>query len=160
MPLPRKIAHEQFAQFVASGLSLAESYRRTTGQSRNADVKGDQWHRYAGIKERIAELKAQNSRHAQMHREELLAFYAAVIRTPADQIPPGSSVVQSYEETPEGGRKIRICDKVAAGAQIARMCDWNSAERVELSAHSLTSYLLELRRKADWRPRAANEPFH
>ena len=82
-----------------------------------------------------------------MHREELLAFYAAVIRTPADQIPPGSSVVQSYEETPEGGRKIRICDKVAAGAQIARMCDWNSAERVELSAHSLTSYLLELRRR-------------
>ena len=72
MPQLRKIAYEKFAQFVASGLSLSESYRRTTGQTRNADAKGDQWHRYAGIKERIAELKAQNAQRAQMTREELL----------------------------------------------------------------------------------------
>jgi hypothetical protein len=74
MPRPRKIAHEKFAEFAASGLSLSEAYRRTTGQTKNADAKGTQWHRYAGIKERIAELKAQNARRAQMTREELMAF--------------------------------------------------------------------------------------
>ncbi len=84
-------------------------------------------------------------RGAEMTRKELLSFYAEAIRTPADQVPVGSPVIQAYEETAEGGRKIRICDKVQAGAQLARMCDWNSAERIEVSADSLGSYLLELR---------------
>ena len=144
MPQLRKIAYEKFAQFVASGLSLSESYRRTTGQTRNADVKGDQWHRYAGIKERIADLKEQNARRAQMTREELMAFYAEVIRTPADQVPGGSPVIQSYEMT-EHGPRCRVCDKIAAGAALARMCDWNSAERLEIGVNTLTGYLRELR---------------
>jgi hypothetical protein len=45
-----------------------------------------------------------------MTREELLDFYAEVIRTPADQVPAGSPVIQSYETT-ESGYKIRVCDK-------------------------------------------------
>ncbi len=147
MQRPRKIAHEKFAQFVASGLSLAESYRRTTGQTRNSDVKGTQWYGYAGIRQRIAELKEQNAKRAQMTREELLVFYAEVIRTPADQVPAGSPVIQAYEMT-ESGPKIRICDKAAAGAQLAKMCGWNEPDKVEMSADSLTSYLLELRSRS------------
>ena len=145
MPRLRKIAYEKFAQFVASGLSLAESYRRTTGQIKNADVKGTQWHGYAGIKGRIAELKAQNAQRAQMTREELMAFYAAVIRTPADRVPAGSPVIQAYEQDGEGRVKVRVCDKVAAGAALARMCNWNSAERLEIGVNTLTGYLRELR---------------
>ena len=150
----------KFAQFVASGLSLAESYRRTTGQTKNADVKGTQWHRYAGIKERIAELKAQNSKRAQMTRAELLAFYADVIRTPADQVPPGSPVIQTYEETPEDGSKIRICDKVAAGVQMAKMCDWNSAERVELERELIDELFARVAQTSDRRLSAGGGWFH
>jgi Terminase small subunit len=146
MPRPRKIAYEKFAQFVASGLSLSEAYRRTTGQTKNADVKGTQWHGYAGIKERIAELKAQNAQRAQMTREELMAFYAAVIRTPANQVPAGSPVIQAYEQDGEGRVKLRLCDKVQAGAALARMCGYNEPEQLRLSSgNSLTNYLLELR---------------
>jgi hypothetical protein len=148
MPRLRKIAYEKFAQFAASGLSLAESYRRTTGQIKNADVKGTQWHGYAGIKGRIAELKAQNAQRAQMTREELMAFYAAVIRTPADKVPAGSPVIQAYEQDSEGRVKLRICDKAAAGGQLAKMCGWNEPDKVEMSADSLTSYLLELRSRS------------
>jgi hypothetical protein len=140
-----KIAYEKFAQFVASGLSLAESYRRTTDRVANADVKGTQWHGYAGIKERIAVLKEQNAQRAQMTREELMAFYAAVIRTPADQVPLGSPVSQAYEMT-ESGPKIRIADKIAAGAQLSKMTGWNEPDQVRLSGtDSLSAYLLELR---------------
>jgi hypothetical protein len=147
MRRPRKIAYEKFAQFVASGLSLAESYRRTTGQTNNADVKGTQWHGYAGVKERIAELKVQNARRAQLTRDELLAFYAEVIRTPANQVPAGSPVIQSYEVT-EHGHKIRIVDKAAAGAALAKMTGWNSVDRIELGAgDTLSAYLLALRSK-------------
>jgi hypothetical protein len=101
MPRPRKIAYEKFAEFAASGLSLAESYRRTTGQTKNADVKGTQWHGYAGIKERVAELQEQNARRSQMTRDELLAFYAEVIRTPADKVP---LVPQSFRLTSRTAR--------------------------------------------------------
>jgi hypothetical protein len=39
-----------------------------------------------GVCQRITELMAENANRAQMSREELLTFYAAVIRTPADQV--------------------------------------------------------------------------
>jgi hypothetical protein len=110
-------------------------------------------HGYAGIKERIAELKEQNGRRAQLTRDELLAFYAEVIRTPADQVAAGSPVIQSYETT-ENGHKIRIADKIAAGAALSRMTGWNSPERLEVSSDSLGSYLLELRAKSLFDERA------
>jgi terminase small subunit-like protein len=140
----RKLAYERFATFAASGLSLAESYRRTTGQTKNADVKGTQWHGYAGIKERIAELKAQNAQRAQMTREEMMAFYAAVIRTPADQVPAGGPIIQAYEET-EHGHKIRLVDKAAAGAALAKMCGWDEPTKIVVTTDPLLAYLRELR---------------
>ena len=45
----------------------------------------------------------------------------------------------------ESGPKIRISDKIAAGAALARMCNWNSAERLEIGVNTLTGYLRELR---------------
>jgi hypothetical protein len=99
-----------------------------------------------GVCQRITELMAENANRAQMSREELLTFYAAVIRTPADQVPAGSPVIQSYEVT-ESGHKIRICDKAAAGAQLAKMCNWNAPERVELGTDSLSTYILQLRQQ-------------
>ena len=47
--------------------------------------------------------------------------------------------------TESGPPKIRICDKAAAGAALARMCNWNSAERLEIGVNTLTGYLRELR---------------
>ena len=82
-----------------------------------------------------------------MTREELLTFYADVIRTPADQVPAGSPVIQAYEMT-ESGHKIRIADKIAAGAALSRMTGWNSPEQLEIGAgDSLKNYLLALRRQ-------------
>ena len=67
------------------------------------------------------------------------------IRTPADQVPAGSSVIQTCEAT-EGGHKIPICDKVAVGAQLSRMCGWFEPEKFVIgAADSLTNYLADLR---------------
>ena len=42
--------------------------------------------------------------------------------------------------------KLRICDKVAAGGQLSRMCGWFEPDRVKLSGDdSLSAYLLEPR---------------
>lgn len=71
-----------------------------------------------------------------------------MIRTPADRVPPGSPVIQSYEQDSEGRVKLRICDKATSGAQLAKMCGWNEPDKVEMSADSLTSYLRELRSRS------------
>ena len=77
-------------------------------------------------------------------REELLDFYAEVLRTPADSVPAGSPIIQAYEQDGEGRVKLRICDKVTAGAQLQKMCGWNEPEKLELSSDTLSHYLLEL----------------
>jgi hypothetical protein len=146
MPRPRKVAYEKFAQFVASGLSLAESYRRTTGQTKNADVKRDQWHRYAGIKERIAELKAQNARKSELSREEALQWLSDLIRTPIGSVGKDSPLVQAYEEDSEGKVKVRLADKIAGMQTLSKMTGWFEPERVRVSGdNSLNAYLLALR---------------
>ena len=112
---------------------------------KNSDANSDDWLNARGVRQRITELMAENANRAQMSREELLTFYAEVIRTPADQVPAGSPVIQAYEQDGEGRVKIRVCDKIAAGAALARMCNWNSAERLEIGVNTLTGYLRELR---------------
>jgi hypothetical protein len=139
---------ERFAQLCVLLNSASEAYRKLCGERssliKNIDVNSSQLLAKPGVRERVSELRRENDRQSKMSRKELLDFYAQVIRTPADQVPEGSPVVQSYEVT-ESGHKIRICDKIAAGAQLQKMCDWNSAERIELSASSLTEYLSALR---------------
>jgi hypothetical protein len=138
---------EMFARGIASGLSGVEAFKRVTaGDPRDCDVKANQMRGQPGVEERINELMRENALESEMSRKELMTFYARTIRTPADRVPAGSPVIQAYEETPEGGRKIRICDKIAAGAQLARMTGWNEPDKLELSASSsLTQYLSDLR---------------
>ena len=146
MPVLTSSRQEKFAQLCGSGLNNSEAYRRLSGKERNADVRAAQLMAQPGVRERVAEIKEQNAQRAQMSRDELMAFYAACLRTPADRVPPGSSVIQAYEETPEGGRKIRIVDKAAAGAALARMCGWNEPEPGgSTGGNTLTIYLQELR---------------
>jgi hypothetical protein len=149
MRRPRKIAHQKFAEFAASGLSLAESYRRTTGQTKNADVKGSQWYGYAGIKERIEELRQENDKRARLSRDQVLMFLSDAIRQPADKVKPGSWVIQSIKRSEDGTTvEIKLPDKVQCVALLARMCNWNASERITLEAgDSLTRYLAELRSK-------------
>jgi hypothetical protein len=150
MPKLENPRWERFAQLCALLNNAAEAYRklgrRKKGQIiKNADVNSAQLMSKPGVRERVAELRRENDRKSEMTRAELLSFYASVIRTPADRVPPGSPVIQSYEVT-EHGHKIRIVDKAAAGQALARMCGWNEPEQVNLGlANTLTTYLAELR---------------
>ena len=89
MPALTSSRQEKFAQLCASGLNNSEAYRRLSGKERNADVRAAQLMAQPGVRERVAEIKEQNARGAQLTRDELLGFYAEVIRTPADEVPPG-----------------------------------------------------------------------
>jgi hypothetical protein len=150
MPLLKNPRHERFCQLVAGGMPGTRAYRKVAGaragKPENDDVHSHEWSRRPDVKARIQKLMAENAQRAQMTREELMAFYAAVIRTPANQVPAGSPVIQAYEQDGEGRVKLRLCDKVQAGAALARMCGYNEPEQLRLSSgNSLTNYLLELR---------------
>jgi Terminase small subunit len=155
---------EKFAQFCASGLNNSEAYRQLSGRDRNADVHAAELMGKSGVRERVAELQKENARRAQMTRDELLAFYAEVIRTPADQVPAGSPIIQAYEET-ANGHKIRVVDKAAAGAALAKMCGWDVPTKIVVTTDPLLRYLQELRgtpingRPVECEPRQLEAPL-
>jgi hypothetical protein len=124
------------------------AYRKVAGaragKPENDDVHSHEWSRRPDVKARIQELMAENAQRAQMTREELLAFYAEVIRTPADSVPSNSRIIQAYEET-EHGHKIRLVDKAAAGAALAKMCGWDEPTKIVVTTDPLLVYLRELR---------------
>ena len=146
------IRHERFAEFVASGATYAEAYRRVIGDCKNTDVKGNQWLNKCGMKARIAELRAGNARKSELTREEALRWLADLIRTPIGSVGKDSPLVQSYEVDSEGKTKVRLADKLAGMQTLCRMTGWNEPDRIKLfTDNSLSAYLLALRAKpAEW----------
>jgi hypothetical protein len=70
--------------------------------------------------------------------------------TGAGNVNSTDSLCQAHKHTSGDGweaHEIRLPDKLGAAQQMARMCAWNEPERIELSADSLTNYLLELRQQ-------------
>jgi hypothetical protein len=141
--------HEVFAQGIAKGLSASDAFRVVTpGNPKNVDIKACQMRRQAGVEERIAELRRENDRKATLSRQQALEWLTRVITTPAGEVGPHDPLCQSNKHTTGDGweaHEIRIPDKLGALQQLAKMCDWNSAERISVDADSLSNYLLELR---------------
>jgi hypothetical protein len=155
MPILRKPHHEAYAQARARGFSCAQAYREAAGslggKHENGHTHGYEWERCRGVKARIAELRAENDRKATLSREQMLEWLTRVIMTGAGSVTPTDSLCQAHKITNGDGweaHEVKVPDKLGAAQQLARMCDWNSAERIELSMDSLTSYLVELRQQS------------
>ena len=151
MPILKNQRHEVFAQGIAKGLSASDAFRVVTpGKPKNVDIKACQMRRQTGVETRIAELRAENDRKATLSREQMLEWLTRVIMTGAGSVTPTDSLCQAHKVTNGDGweaHEVKVPDKLGAAQQLARMCDWNSAERIELSMDSLTSYLVELRQQ-------------
>jgi hypothetical protein len=145
MPELSSARHELFAQGVASGLTGSEAYRRAIGKGKNADVHAAEFMARPGIKERIAEIRDAAAEKSELKREEVLKFLADVIRTPAGEVSKSSHLCQSFKDTAEV-HQIRMPDKLAAIAQLSKLCGWNEPEKVEHGAtDTLTEFLRKLR---------------
>jgi hypothetical protein len=147
MPRLRKVCHEKFAQAVAGGLSASEAYRQVSGNHKNADVHSDEWMKCRGVEERIMELRRENERKCTLSREAVLKFLAEIVNTPIAAVTRDSRLAQAMKDT-DGVHEIRMPDKLVAVQTLARMCDWNSAERISVSADSLAEYIVQLRRRS------------
>ena len=136
-----------FCQHIAAGLSGVEAFKRVTpGAPRDCDVKAAQMRRKPGVEQRIQQLMAENARSAKFTRERAIEWLERVITTPVSELTPDSPLVQSVKET-DGGRELRMCDKLIALQTLGKMCNWFSREKFELeigAADSLKNYLMEL----------------
>jgi hypothetical protein len=157
MPALLNPRHEAFAQFVVNGLDKRVAYRRAAtkngrggpGKPENDRIHAAELMRMKGVKERIQELQEVNARKAQMSRDEALAFLADAVRTSAGAVDPDSWVVQSVKRSEDGTVvEIKLPDKTQCISQMARMCGWNAAEKVEFGiSDKVRSYLEDIRSK-------------
>ena len=63
VPELKSVRDEKFAQYVASGISQSEAFRRVSGKTANANNHGDEYMAKRGMKERIAEIRAETGLH-------------------------------------------------------------------------------------------------
>ena len=90
------------------------------------------------------ELKAAQAQKSELSRDELREFLTEVILTPAGKVNEQSRLCQSYKVTPEV-REIRMPDKLAAAAQLAKLCGWHEPLDLGGSDDELTMLLIKLR---------------
>ena len=93
MPELKSVRDEKFAQYVASGISRSEAYRRVSGKTANANNHGDEYMAKRGMKERIAEIRAENAAKCDMSKEEYRSYLIGAMQTPAADIDSPSSVL-------------------------------------------------------------------
>ena len=125
-------------------MSHAAAYRKVSGNDHSSDCKADQWMNARGVEERIMELRRENDRKCTLSREAALQFLTEVVNTPIGAVTKDSRLAQAMKDT-DDVHEIRMPDKLVAVQTLGKMCAWFSAERIELSASSLTEYLSALR---------------
>ena len=125
-------------------MSHAAAYRKVSGNDHSSDCKADQWMKCRGVEERIMELRRENDRKCTLSREAALQFLTEVVNTPIGAVTKDSRLAQAMKDT-DDVHEIRMPDKLVAVQTLGKMCDWFSAERIEVSASSLTTYLSSLR---------------
>ena len=98
--------------------------RQCGAPGKNADVHSARLIVHDGICKRVAELKEAQSQKSELSRDQLRQFLTEVILTPAGKVDEQSRLCQSYKVTAEV-REIRMPDKLAAAAQLAKLCGWS-----------------------------------
>ena len=92
-----------------------------------------------GMKERIAEIRAENAAKCEMSKEEYRAYLIAAMKTPAGQIGPDHQFCQIYKVVDENGvtREFRMPDKLRAAQLLAQHCGWDEPTKVALDVGDL-----------------------
>lgn len=88
------------------------------------------------VREEINRLKGETASLASMTREEMVNYLVEAIITPVGDIGPESPLCEEYEVKPDGTIKTKSVSKIGAARELARICGFNAAEKVEVSADS------------------------
>jgi terminase small subunit-like protein len=125
---------------VASGVSQSEAYRRVSGKTANANNHGDEYMAKHGMKERIEEIRAANTKQVNITREEVLEFLLRIIRAK----PSEASFENPHCELTfsRSGKEAVFPSKLSAASQLSKMCGWDAPAKFNLEAGDSLSALL------------------
>jgi hypothetical protein len=141
MPYLENPRHERFAQLRASGTSGSEAYRTIMGRdARNADVRADQLTSKPGVRERVEELKAESAKKCSMSREEFVESLVEMYRSAPGDASLTNPLCDSLIS--RGVRHAVFPMKTTVAAQLAKLCGWDAATKVEVEAGSELASLL------------------
>ena len=132
MPTLANAKDEIFCQGVASGLSHSEAYRRATGKKGNPDVQSAQLMVKNGIKERIAEIRAESATRCSMTREK---FVESLVKMLQGQ--PGEAALDNplCDSLISRGQRYPVHPpKATIAALLARVCGWEKPAEVRVEA--------------------------
>ena len=105
----------------------------------------NEWMKQPGLKERISELRAEQNAKSEMSRDEYRRFLVDVIRAkPEDAVfnNPLCELVFTRD-----GRQVSFPSKLAAGAQLSKICGWDDPSKLNTSTDdTLTDLLIKIRR--------------
>lgn len=130
--------HDEFAVQMATGkVSALEAYKAVYGDgldTEGARVSASRLLTNAGIIDRIKFLRGEGAKACVMTLAELMNFHASVIRAPIGEVDASSPLCQEQTIT-EGEKhtttKIKVSAKAASAAELAKLCGWYAAEKVE-----------------------------
>lgn len=123
MPILQNSRHERFAQLVAAGMSGTEAYERAGYSGDYPNSSAARLSAKDSVSARISELKAKSEAKAGITRGEIIEILAEYARVHPMEYP----------------HDVRL----KAVAQLTKMCGWDAADKVELSADNELSELLK-----------------
>ena len=141
--------HEKFAQAVATGEAASRVYGRIYGKQSpsQAEASASRLLRNVKVAARVAEIRG--SVDAEALADCLLTlrakreFLAAVVWAAPGELDEKSPLVQSFKLT-DGGREIRLCDKLRAIELDAKLAG-EFREQVEIRSDGLLELLQAIR---------------
>lgn len=108
---PLSVRHERFCEAVVSGMSATQAYIAAGYQvsEKVAGTCGPRLMENAGVKRRIAELRAPQTAAALLTKDEKRRYLAKLVRTPIGQLTPDSDLCTEYVTTQvAGGRRGKL----------------------------------------------------
>jgi phage terminase small subunit len=154
------VRQERFADFVASGIPAMRAYGMAgySDKGRNADANASALMGNHGVKERIAELRAEASKRTEFKKDDLIRDLVAVWKTPVgdidetsqfaqesviDQIAGGSHGKLKRGKAASGNekvepvtirRRIKSVDKLACVRLLTELLGWKEPEQLVVDA--------------------------
>jgi hypothetical protein len=102
---------------------------------------------HTGVKERIAELHAERNSKSEKSRDECRQFLVDVIRAKPEDAAFDNPLCELVYTTE--GRQVSFPSKLAAAAQLSKLCGWDDPTKAALGTDDeLTALLIRIRRNA------------
>ena len=138
---------ERFAQLVAGGMGHSAAYSEAGYVCKSPAVDSaaaSRLLRHVSVAARISELREKNAEMSEIGRDEVLKFYAEILRSTPDKAAPDNPLCEL--KMSKAGPYFAFPDKHKAAEGLRKMCGFDAPEKTELSASdSLVELIGEIR---------------